>query len=151
MLSSGSRYSSAGSVAVSTSRHRPFTRRSCSGVCTGEVSSAGLPAKRLSEAKTTKLLVQAGQAGDELTYSATQFVSLSRDDAARRPGALRASWRRVRRSPVLQRQVWRQLCDYDRPDFHPDDVDTRELVERWRAELFGAEGTLNDKLATSAA
>ena len=78
-------------------------------------------------------------------------ISLSRDDAARRPGALRASWRRVRRSPVLQRQVWRQLCDYDRPDFHPDDVDTRELVERWRAELFGAEGTLNDKLATSAA
>ena len=43
-------------------------------------TSVTLPAKRLSEAKTTKLLVQAGQAGDELTYSATQFVSLSRDD-----------------------------------------------------------------------
>ena len=52
--------------------------------------AVALPAKPLSEAKTTKLLVQAGQAGDELTYSATQFVSLSRDrraDHQRRPGS----------------------------------------------------------------
>ena len=46
----------------------------------GYPTGVTLPAKPLSEAKTTKLLVQAGQAGDELTYSATQFVSLSRDD-----------------------------------------------------------------------
>ena len=39
-----------------------------------------LSAMKLSETKATRLLVQAGQAGDELTYSATQFVSLSRDD-----------------------------------------------------------------------
>ncbi len=39
-----------------------------------------LPAKGLTEARTTKLLAQAGQVGDELTYSATQIVSLSRDD-----------------------------------------------------------------------
>ncbi len=48
-------------------------------------------------------------------------------------------------------QLWHQLRDYNRPDFHPDDRDTTELVERWRAELFGADGTLNDKLATTAA
>ena len=46
----------------------------------GEPTPVALPAKRLSEAKTTKLLVQAGQVGDELTYSATQIVSLTRDD-----------------------------------------------------------------------
>ena len=43
-----------------------------------------------------------------------------------------------------------QLRDYNRPDFHPDDRDATELIERWRAELFGADGTLNDKLATAA-
>lgn len=78
-------------------------------------------------------------------------VSLARDASAYRPGALRASWRRFRRSPIMQPEVWRQLRDYDRPDFHPDDHDTTELVERWRGVLFGADGTLNDKLATSAA
>ena len=41
-------------------------------------------------------------------------------------------------------------ADYNRPDFHPDDRDTTELVERWRAELFGDAGTLNDKLITAA-
>jgi uncharacterized protein len=78
-------------------------------------------------------------------------VSLARDASAYRPGVLLASWRRFRRSPIMQQHLWRQLCDYDRPDFHPDDHDTTDLVERWGAELFGADGTLNDKLATSAA
>jgi anti-sigma factor RsiW len=39
-----------------------------------------LPAKPLSEAKALTLLTQAGQAGDELSYTATQIVSLHRDD-----------------------------------------------------------------------
>lgn len=92
-----------------------------------------------------------------LTYGfifgiATQMlVSLARDAATYRPGRLRASWRRLRRSPIMQAHLWHQLRDYNRPDFHPDDHDTTELVERWRAELFGAEGTLNDKLASTAA
>lgn len=79
------------------------------------------------------------------------LVSLLMDRATYRPGNLRSSWTRFRRSPIMRRELWDQLCDYDRPDFHPDDRDTTELVERWRAELFGAEGTLNDKLTTSAA
>ena len=33
------------------------------------------------------------------------------------------------------RDVWRRLKDYDRADFHPDDHDTVELLEHWRAEL----------------
>ena len=51
----------------------------------------------------------------------------------------------------MRRELWRQLRDYNRPDFHPDDRDTSELVERWRTELFGEHGTLNDKLAAAVA
>jgi predicted metal-dependent hydrolase len=78
-------------------------------------------------------------------------VSLLGDRATYKPGNLRRSWRRFRRSPLVSPELWRQLCDYDRPDFHPDDRDTTALVEEWREELFGAQGTLNDKLATAAA
>jgi predicted metal-dependent hydrolase len=78
------------------------------------------------------------------------IASLLGDRATYRRGQLVPSWRRFRRSPLLSRQLWQQLCDYDRPDFHPDDRDTTELVERWRAELFGEQGTLNDKLVANA-
>ncbi|HLM63840.1 MAG TPA: metal-dependent hydrolase [Acidimicrobiales bacterium] len=75
------------------------------------------------------------------------IVSLLGDRATYRPGGLRSSWRRLRRSPFMRRAVWRQLRDYNRPDFHPDDRDTAGLVDRWRDELFGEHGMLNDMLA----
>jgi predicted metal-dependent hydrolase len=78
-------------------------------------------------------------------------VSLLFDRATYRPGNLRKSWRRFRRSPIMQRQLWEQLRDYNRTGFHPDDRDTSELVSRWRTELFGDAGTLNDKLTGAAA
>ena len=78
-------------------------------------------------------------------------ITLLLDRATYKRGNLRRSWKRFRRSPIVSRELWLQLKDYNRPDFHPDDRDTTALVEQWRAELFGAEGTLNDKLATSAA
>lgn len=78
-------------------------------------------------------------------------ISVLGDREAYRRGTLRRSWRRVRRSPLLTRELWERLKDYDRPDFHPDDRDTTELVTRWREELFGASGTLNDKLTKAAA
>jgi predicted metal-dependent hydrolase len=78
-------------------------------------------------------------------------ASLLGDGATYRPGNLRRSWRLMRHSPVLSKALWRRLRDYNRPDFHPDDSDTTELVERWRTELFGPDGSLNTKLATSAA
>ena len=77
-------------------------------------------------------------------------VSLLGDRDTYRLGKLRRSWRRVRRSPIMRREMWRQLRDYNRPDFHPDDRDTTELVVKWREELFGTQGTLNDKLVRSA-
>ncbi len=78
-------------------------------------------------------------------------LSLLGDRATYRRGNLRQSWRRVKRSPIVDPAIWAQLKDYNRRDFHPDDSDTTELVETWRAELFGAHGTLNDKLIGAAA
>jgi uncharacterized protein len=67
------------------------------------------------------------------------------------PRQLVKSLLRLRHSPLLTRDLWRQLRDYNRPDFHPDDRDTTELIAEWRQELFGERGTLNDKLAGAAA
>ena len=89
--------------------------------------------------------------GFVLAMAAQMIVSLLGDRATYRPGNLRRSWRTFRRSPVLSKEIWIQLRDYNRPDFHPDDSDTNELVERWRKELFGEYGTLSDKLVTSGA
>ena len=77
-------------------------------------------------------------------------ISLLRDRDAYRPTVLWRSLRRFRRSPLVSRELWRQLKDYDRPDFHPDDRDTTELVAQWRDRLFGEKGSLNDKLLNAA-
>jgi hypothetical protein len=79
------------------------------------------------------------------------IVSMLFDRATYKRGNLRKSWKRFKASPVLRKAVWDQLKDYDRKDFHPDDSDTNELVEIWRATLFGEDGTLNDKLMTRGA
>ncbi len=78
-------------------------------------------------------------------------ISMLGDRETYRRGKLRQSWRRFKSSPIMRRELWDQLRDYNRPDFHPDDSDTNALVEQWRAELFGQDGTLNDKLVSAAA
>ena len=78
------------------------------------------------------------------------IISLLGDRATFRRGNLRRSLRHLRRSPFVQPELYHRLREYNRPDFHPDDRDNGDLVERWRAELFGEHGTLNDKLATAA-
>jgi hypothetical protein len=75
-------------------------------------------------------------------------LSLLRDRATYKRGALRKSWKRVKASPIMDPALWYQLKDYNRPDFHPDDSDTNELVETWKAKLFGDHGTLNDRLVS---
>ena len=79
------------------------------------------------------------------------LLSVLNDKATYRPGNLRASIRRFRTSPLSSPQLWGRLKEYDRRGFHPDDHDTNPLLARWRETLFGAEGTLNDKLATAVA
>ena len=78
-------------------------------------------------------------------------VSLAGDRTTYRPGKLRQSWRRFKASPLMSRELWDALREYDKADFHPDDRDTNALVERWREQLFGADGTLNDKLTSRVA
>jgi len=78
------------------------------------------------------------------------LVSVLRDPASRERGRLRRDWKQIRKSPILSRKLWRQLKDYDRPDFHPDDSDTTQLVVEWREKLFGDAGRLNDKLTKAA-
>lgn len=78
-------------------------------------------------------------------------LSLLGDRSTYRPGRLRKSWKAFKRSPLLSKELWGQLKDYNRPDFHPDDRDTTELVEQWRTQFFGETGTLNEKLVTRAA
>jgi uncharacterized protein len=84
--------------------------------------------------------------GFVLVMTIQVVLGLLGDRETYRRGKLRRSLAKLRHSPVVNREIWEQLKDYDRPDFHPDDRDTTELVERWRATLFGAEGSLNDKL-----
>ena len=79
------------------------------------------------------------------------LISLSLDRETYRRGKLRASWRRFRRSAIMRRELWLQLKDYNRRDFHPDDRNTAALVEQWREKLFGEHGSLKDKLTTTAA
>lgn len=87
-----------------------------------------------------------------LTSLAWQMtVSLLGDRETYRRGVLRKSWKGFRDAPLLSREVWKQLRDYNRPGFHPDDRDTTALVETWRAQLFGNEGSLTDLLAKPAA
>ena len=86
------------------------------------------------------------RAGFVLGMAAQIVISLLGDRATYKPGNLRRSFRNFRRSGLLSADLWRQLKDYDRPDFHPDDQDTDALVTEWRERLFGEYGTLNDKL-----
>jgi predicted metal-dependent hydrolase len=86
-----------------------------------------------------------------LAMGGAVLISMLGDKATYKPGNLRGSWKRFKRSPIVDKKLWAQLHDYNRHDFHPDDSDTNELVERWRTELFGDHGTLNSKLMGSAA
>jgi predicted metal-dependent hydrolase len=79
------------------------------------------------------------------------LLSVLGDRETYQKGRLRTSWRQFRKSPLLRKELLEQLREYDAPGFHPDDRDTNDLVEKWRDELFGEQGSLNDKLAGAAA
>jgi hypothetical protein len=85
--------------------------------------------------------------GFVVTMSLQVALSLLLDPAAYRPVRLWRSLRAFRTSPLVGLKVWRRLRDYNRRDFHPDDYDNVELIQHWRAELFGARGTLVDRLS----
>ena len=74
-------------------------------------------------------------------------ISLLGDPAAYRPRRLARSLRRLWRSPIISRELWRELRAYNQPGFHPSHRDATELLATWREELFGVDGSLNDRLA----
>lgn len=89
--------------------------------------------------------------GFVIAMAVQMAVSLAGDRETYRKGKLSRSIARFRRSPIVQREVWRQLCEYDAPDFHPDDRDTSALIEIWREQLFGEHGSLRAQLVSNAA
>jgi predicted metal-dependent hydrolase len=70
------------------------------------------------------------------------IASLLGDRATYRPGALLASWRRFRRQPIVSREIWNDLKEYERRGFHPSDRPTQDLIDTWREQLFGADGQM---------
>ncbi len=80
-----------------------------------------------------------------LTYTGLA-VSLARDPEARRqPVRLVREAYRLFTGPVF-RGILGELAQYMRPGFHPDDIDTSDLLSHWQDELFGADGALVDHL-----
>jgi predicted metal-dependent hydrolase len=73
-------------------------------------------------------------------------LSLLRDRATYNPRTLVKSLWALRGSPFLSREIGQKLRTYNKRDFHPDDWDATELIERWKTELFGEQGILVDHL-----
>jgi predicted metal-dependent hydrolase len=73
------------------------------------------------------------------------LVSISADPAARNPVKTLNSLARLPRNPLLV-GLTPTLLKYLRPGFHPDDIDTHQLLTQWQEELFGSSGSLVDHL-----
>ena len=84
-----------------------------------------------------------------LRMTLSSVVSALFDRETYRNGNFLRSLRQVRKAPWFSRKVWRRLRDYNRPDFHPNDHDTRALETEWREVLFGKQGRLNPILAAT--
>jgi predicted metal-dependent hydrolase len=84
-----------------------------------------------------------------LETSIWTLISLAMDPTARRqPRLVLRSLRRLQGSPFASPRLVRQLLQYTRRGFHPNDRDTTELVAEWRSRLFGSEGELREVLAS---
>jgi len=73
-----------------------------------------------------------------LLLTQAMAASLSTDPAARNPLRVARGVARLPRSPLF-RHTLRRAFAYLRPGFHPDDIKTDALLEKWRVELFGTD------------
>ncbi len=95
------------------------------------------------------IIMQATTIGFLLAIVASTVGSLAIDpDTYRHPIRLVRSLAALRRSPFLGKDVITHLWSYNAKGFHPDDRDTTALMEQWRIELFGAEGTMKELVVT---
>lgn len=76
--------------------------------------------------------------------------SILTDPSGWRPAAVLRQTIDVYRGPLVK-GLMRDIAVYMRPGFHPDDIDTDDLLREWQGILFGSEGELNDRLPTRAA
>ena len=95
------------------------------------------------------IVMQAVTAGFGLAVVASTVHSLLGDRATYRPARLVRSLGALRHSPFLRRNVARQLMAYNGRTFHPEDRDAEGMIDVWRAELFGAEGSLTALLRSA--
>lgn len=77
--------------------------------------------------------------------TALVMMSILTDRSGWRPFKVLRQTYEVFRGPLVK-GLMGDLRVYMRPGFHPDDVDTAQLVEQWRDDLFGTEGALLDHL-----
>jgi predicted metal-dependent hydrolase len=76
-------------------------------------------------------------------------ISIAGDaDARRHPIKLAKSVWKLRKSPFTTPRAVKQLFEYHRRGFHPNDRDTVELVATWRRNLFGPQGELTELVAS---
>jgi predicted metal-dependent hydrolase len=77
------------------------------------------------------------------------LISLAQDpDARRHPLKVLKGAGRLAHSPFTRARTVRQLFQYHRKNFHPNDRDTTQMIDQWRAELFGSDGRLTDVRAS---
>ncbi|MFD0684601.1 metal-dependent hydrolase [Actinomadura fibrosa] len=81
-----------------------------------------------------------------LHVSLWTLLSLLTDRAAYNPRRLIRSLAALRHAPFLDRDVISQIRAYNKPGFHPSDIDSTATLTHWRNELFGPHGTLTPHL-----
>jgi uncharacterized protein len=69
------------------------------------------------------------------------MLSIAADPQGWRPIKVARQTRAVFRGPLVK-GLMADLRKYMKPGFHPDDIDTGPLLEKWQAELFGTRGAL---------
>jgi predicted metal-dependent hydrolase len=74
------------------------------------------------------------------------IASMLADRKTYNPIVLIRSLLALRHSPFLDKTMRQRIAAYNKVGFHPDDHDNTELIAKWSAELFGADGQLVDKL-----
>ena len=77
--------------------------------------------------------------------SAGVLASILTDPSAWRPIRVARQAVEVYRGPLV-RGLMADLRKYLKPGFHPDDIDTNAVLEKWQRELFGADGILQDRV-----
>lgn len=78
----------------------------------------------------------------------TIVSTLSDPGARRHPVRTLRSLKHLLESPFISRRLFSRLGDYLQKGYHPDNTDTTEMIARWRSELFGDKGAVEDRLAS---